>query len=107
MIAGSADVKVIKFCIHCNEVDTNTCDWLPIIYQAVEVGLCFFALDPERGDLSLLGNKRAEGERKEKNSRFFLRSASHAGSRVLVCVFWDRVQRKCRRGWVGCFRQWM
>lgn len=76
MIAG--DVKVIKFCIHCNEVETNTCDWLPIIYQTTEVGWCYFALDSERGDFSSLGNER--GEKKEKKRHFF----SHM--ETVVCV---------------------
>lgn len=57
----AVDVKVIKFCIHCNEIDTNTCNWLPIIYQSTEVSLCYFVLDTERGDFSALGNKRAGG----------------------------------------------
>ena len=78
MIAG--DVKVIKFCIHCNEVETNTRDWLPIIYQTTEVGCCYFALDSERGDFSSLGNER--GGKKEKKHHFF----SHVETVVCVCV---------------------
>lgn len=91
MIADCADVKVIKFCIHCNEVDTNTCDWLPIIYQTIEVGFCYFALDPERGDFPSLGNKRAEGERKGKKQSLFL-LLQHMEAVVLVCALGQRAK---------------
>lgn len=96
MIAGCTDVKVIKFCIHCNEVDTNTYDWLPIIYQTTEVGLCYFALDTERGDFFLAWEQesRRRKERKETSQAFSL-SASHTGSHVLVCMCWDGEQRMC------------
>lgn len=84
MIAG--DVKVIKSCIHCNEVETNTRDWLPIIYQTTEVGSCYFALDSERGDFSSLGNTRAGGEKKEKKHHFFFFSFGVTRKQSCVCV---------------------
>lgn len=72
MIAGCADVKVIKFWIHCNEVDTNACDWLPIIYQTTEVGLRYFALDPKRGDIFLAWERESRRIRQRKEQSLFL-----------------------------------
>lgn len=106
MIAAYADVKVIKFCIHCNEVDTNTCDWLPIIYQTTEVGLCYFALDTERGDFSSLGNKRAGGGRKEKE-HFFHLSRRHTQAVMSWCVREGTESEGGAQRMCGGFRQWM
>lgn len=88
MIAG--DVKVIKFCIHCNEVGTNTCDWLPIIYQTIAVGLCYFALDTQRGDFSW-----RRKERKETSLFVFLH---HTQAVVCVCVWGWRAEKRVGEG---------
>lgn len=55
------NVKVIKFCILCNEVGTGKCNCLPVIYQTIEVSKCCFALDIERGDF-ILHFRTREGE---------------------------------------------
>lgn len=66
MIAG--DVKVIKFCIHCNEVGANTCDWLPIIYQTPEFGaVAVLPLIAREGIFfSLLAREQESCRRKKK-----------------------------------------
>lgn len=54
-------VKVIKL------EDTNTYDWLPIIYQTLEIGLSCFTLDSEREDFfpSSSENKKKREKRIE------------------------------------------
>lgn len=84
MIADCADVKVIKFYIHCNEVDTNMYDRLPIIYHTTEVSLCNFALVPEEGISPHLVSSEQEEKGKAWNTVFFL---SH--------------HKTCRRSCVG------
>lgn len=107
MIAGCADVKVIKFCIHCNEVDTNTCDWLPIIYQTIEVGLCYFALDPERGDIFLAWEQESGRRRERKEQSLFL-FQHHMQAVMLVCALGRRAKTVTGVGGRGGeVRQWM
>lgn len=93
MIAGN--VKVIKFCIHRNEVGTNTCDWLPIIYQTTEVGSCYFALDTERGDFFLAWEqeswRRKEREKKKKKHHFLSFCVTH--KQLCACVCGDGARR--------------
>lgn len=84
MIAG--DGRVIKICIHCNEVGTNTCHWLPIIHHNTEVG---FALNTEEGLLFFffgLGSERRSAEEEKETLLFFCLFALHASSGVCVCV---------------------
>lgn len=101
MIAG--DVKVIKFCIHRNEVGTNKCDWLPIIYQTTEVGSCYFALDTERGDFFLAWEqeswRRKEREKKKKKRSLFV-FLRHTQAVMCMCV-WRRSAKKQPVGWRG------
>lgn len=79
MIAG--DGRVIKICIHCNEVGTNTCHWLPIIHHNTEVG---FALNTEEGVFFFVFCTWEQ--EKEKETPLFFVFLHYTQAVVCVCV---------------------